>query len=57
VLTDEIRELIVAREPIRKVKEAARRSGTRFLREAALELVRKGETNLQEINRVTLVGQ
>jgi len=56
VLNDEIRELIVAREPIRKVKDAARRSGTRFLREAALELVRQGETSLQEINRVTLVG-
>ena len=57
VLTDEIRELIVAREPIRKVKDAARRNGTRFLRDAALELARVGETSLQEINRVTLVGQ
>ena len=56
VLNDEIRELIVAREPIRRVKEAARKQGTRFLREAALELVRLGESTLQEINRVTLVG-
>jgi general secretion pathway protein E len=56
VLNDEIRELIVTREPIRKVKEAARRAGTRFLRESALEAVKKGETSLQEINRVTLVG-
>ncbi|MCC7549124.1 MAG: type II/IV secretion system protein [Burkholderiales bacterium] len=56
VLNDEIRELIVAREPIRKVKDAARRAGTHFLREAALDLVRDGETSLQEINRVTLVG-
>jgi general secretion pathway protein E len=56
VLNDEIRELIVAREPIRKVKEAARRAGTRFLREAALAAVGAGETSLQEINRVTLVG-
>jgi general secretion pathway protein E len=56
VLNDEIRELIVAREPIRKVKEAARRAGTRFLREAALAVVGAGETSLQEINRVTLVG-
>jgi general secretion pathway protein E len=56
VLNDEIRELIVAREPIRKVKEAARRLGTRFLREAALEVVKRGDTSLQEINRVTLVG-
>jgi general secretion pathway protein E len=56
VLNDEIRELIVAREPIRKVKEAARRGGTRFLREAALATVAAGQTTLQEINRVTLVG-
>jgi general secretion pathway protein E len=56
VLTDEIRELIVAREPIRRVKEAARRGGTRFLREAALDVVQTGVTSLHEINRVTLVG-
>jgi len=56
VLNDEIRELITAREPIRRVKEAARRQQTRFLREAALEIVRCGESTLQEINRVTLVG-
>ncbi len=55
-LNDEIRELIVAREPIRRIKEAARRNGTRFLREAALELVANGETTLQEANRVTFVS-
>jgi general secretion pathway protein E len=54
-LNDEIRELILAREPIRRFKEAARRHGTRFLRGSALELVRCGETTLQEINRVTFV--
>jgi general secretion pathway protein E len=56
VLNDEIRELIVAREPIRRVKDAARRTGTHFLRETALDVVRAGVTSLQEINRVTLVG-
>jgi general secretion pathway protein E len=55
-LNDEIRELIVSREPIRKIKEAACRNGTRYLRDAAVELVRTGETSLQEINRVTFVG-
>ena len=55
-LNDEIRELIVAREPIRKIKDAAQRNGTRFLREAALTLVANGETTLQEINRVTFVA-
>jgi general secretion pathway protein E len=54
-LTDEVRELITAREPIRRIKEAARRHGTRFLREAALDAVRRGETTLQEINRVTFI--
>ena len=50
---DEIRELIVTREPVRKIKEAARANGTHSMREAALMLVRRGETSLQEINRVT----
>jgi general secretion pathway protein E len=54
-LNDEIREMIVAREPIRQLKEAARRSGTRYLREVALDMVKAGETTLQEINRVTFV--
>src|SRR5262245_16337687 len=39
-LTDELREMIVAREPIRGLKEVARRGGTTFLRDAALALVR-----------------
>jgi general secretion pathway protein E len=56
VLNDEIRELITAREPIRRVKEAARKQRTHFLREAALDVVRNGESTLQEINRVTLVS-
>lgn len=50
---DEIRELIVTREPVRKVKEAARANGTRTMREAALALVKRGDTTLEEINRVT----
>ena len=56
VLNDEIREFIIAREPIRRIKEAAKRSGTRFLREAALDMVRTGQTSLQEANRVTIVA-
>ncbi|MDB6002691.1 MAG: type secretion system protein, partial [Rhizobacter sp.] len=56
VLTDELREMIVAREPIRALKEVAQRGGTRFLRDAAVELVRDGKTSLEEINRVTFVA-
>jgi general secretion pathway protein E len=56
LLTDELRELIVARAPIGQIKEAAARGGTRSLRDAALALVKSGDTTLEEINRVTLVG-
>jgi general secretion pathway protein E len=56
VMNDDLRERIVAREPIRKLKEAARAGGTVPLREAALELVKAGETTLEEINRVTFVS-
>ena len=54
-LNDEIREMIVNKVSIREIKEAARKSGTRYLREVALDLVKSGETTLQEINRVTFV--
>ena len=54
-LNDEIREMIIARAPTRLIREAAHRNGTRFLREAALDLVKNGETTLKEINRVTFV--
>jgi general secretion pathway protein E len=55
-LNDEIRELIVARAPIRQLKIAAQAHGTRLLRESALDLVRLGETTLSEINRVTFIA-
>ncbi len=56
LLNDELRELIATRQPIRLLKEAAHKLGTRDLREAAIDLVRAGETTLTEINRVTFVG-
>jgi len=55
-LNDEIRELIIARQPVRLVREAAKRNGTRFLREGALDLVYNGESTLLEVNRVTFVA-
>jgi general secretion pathway protein E len=54
ILTDELRELIVDKTPIRRIKEMARQQGTRTLREAALVLAKRGETTLAEVNRVTL---
>ena len=41
---------------MRQLKAAAARNGTRFLREAALDAVRRGETTQQEVDRVTFVG-
>jgi len=52
LLDDELREMIVTREPVRRIRELACSKGTRVLRDAALDLVRSGETSLQEINRV-----
>jgi general secretion pathway protein E len=54
-LNDEIRELIIARAPIRQLKQAAQDNGTKLLRDSALALVRNGETTLTEINRVTFI--
>jgi general secretion pathway protein E len=53
-LNDEIRELIVEKRPIRQIKQAAYANGTRSLRQAALEVVKRGGTTLAEIKRVTL---
>jgi general secretion pathway protein E len=56
VLDDELREMILAREPLRRMKDAARARGMKNLREAALAAVARGETTLEEINRVTFVA-
>jgi general secretion pathway protein E len=56
VLNDEIREAIIARAPVRQLKELAARGGIRLIRQSALELVRRGETTLEEVNRVTTMA-
>jgi general secretion pathway protein E len=56
VLNDEMRELIIARAPARKLKETARANGTVPLREAAMQLVASGQTTQGEIDRVTFVS-
>lgn len=55
-LTDEMRELIIARASIRSMKDLARTQGTRYLREVAIDMVRHGQTTLAEANRVTFVA-
>lgn len=56
VLNDELREMIIARQPIRQLKEAAARNGMRTIRQAAISAVAEGMTSLQEINRVTFIA-
>jgi general secretion pathway protein E len=56
VLNDEMREAIVNRAPVRQLKELASTAGVRLLRHSALELVRRGETTLEEVNRVTIMA-
>jgi general secretion pathway protein E len=55
-LNDEIRELIIAKAPMRRIRDAAIKCGTRLLRDGAVDLVRAGKSTLQEINRVTFVA-
>jgi type IV pilus assembly protein PilB len=54
-LSDRIREMILAKKPTSEIRRAAREEGMRFLREAALEKVRRGVTTLKEINKVTFI--
>ncbi|GAB3772789.1 GspE/PulE family protein [Ramlibacter monticola] len=56
ILDDEIRQLIIERQPVSRLKEVACAKGTRFLRDSALDLARQGRTTLQEVNRVTFVA-
>ncbi|MDE2349386.1 MAG: type II/IV secretion system protein [Gammaproteobacteria bacterium] len=56
VMTDEIREAIIARAPVRQLKELSARSGVRLIHAAAMELVQRGETTLEEVNRVTIMA-
>jgi len=54
-LTDTIRELILDKKPSSEVRRQAQREGMKFLRESAIERVRRGLTTLKEINKVTFI--
>jgi type IV pilus assembly protein PilB len=54
-LTDPIRELILDKKPTSEVRKLAQKEGMSFLRESALERVRRGLTTLKEINKVTFI--
>ena len=53
--SDRIREMILAKKPSSEVRRAAREEGIRFLRESAIDKVRRGVTTLKEINKVTFI--
>ena len=54
-LSDNIRELILARRSAAEIKRVAKEEGMLFLRESAIEKVLTGLTTLREINKVTFV--
>jgi type IV pilus assembly protein PilB len=54
-LTDEIREMILAKAPASEIKQVMRNEGMRFLRDSAVEKLLSGLTTLPEINKVTFV--
>jgi type IV pilus assembly protein PilB len=54
-LTDTIREIILDKRPTSEIRRQAQKEGMSFLRESALERVRRGVTTLKEINKVTFI--
>jgi type IV pilus assembly protein PilB len=54
-LSDRIRELILEKRPTSEIKRVARDEGMTFLRESAIDKVRKGISTLKEINKVTFI--
>ena len=54
-LTDNVREMILAKRPSSEIRRVAREEGMHFLRESALDRVKRGLTTLKEINKVTFI--
>ncbi len=54
-LTDPIREMILDKKPASEVRKLAAAEGMAFLRDSALDRVRRGLTTLKEINKVTFI--
>ncbi|TEU05831.1 MAG: type II/IV secretion system protein [Candidatus Aminicenantes bacterium] len=54
-LSDEIREMILARKPLSEVKKRAKDEKMVFLREVGMDKVLEGITSLKELNKVTFV--
>src|SRR5271163_2148174 len=54
-LTDPIREIILEKKPASEVRRLAKAEGMSFLRESAIDRVKRGLTSLHEINKVTFI--
>ena len=54
-LSDEIREMILARRPAREIRSRAQQLGMETLRQSAVQKVLNGVTSLREINKVTFI--
>jgi type IV pilus assembly protein PilB len=54
-LSDKIREMILDKRSTAEIKRAAREGGMTFLRDSAVDKVRRGTTTLKEINKVTFI--
>ncbi len=54
-LSDQVREMILAKKPSSEIRKVAKEEGMHFLRESALLRVRSGITTLKEINKVTFI--
>ena len=54
-LTEEIKEMILARRPISEIRYRAMTDGMTTLRQSAVAKALRGETTLREINRVTFI--
>jgi type II secretory ATPase GspE/PulE/Tfp pilus assembly ATPase PilB-like protein len=54
-LSDKIREMIMEKKSTAEIKRLAREEGMTFLRDSAVDKVRRGITTLKEINKVTFI--
>src|SRR5271154_4966722 len=54
-LTDNVREMILSKKPSSEIRRTAKDEGMHFLRESAIDRVKRGLTTLKEINKVTFI--
>ena len=54
-LSDQIREMILAKKPTSEIRRAAHDEGMQFLRGSGLAKVKAGITTLKELNKVTFI--